>query len=61
MGWLFDLTDARGPVFAVLRGDEAEARHALAAHLADAGPVGDADEALALLAEVKPDAVAVVW
>jgi hypothetical protein len=53
--------EARGPIFAVLRGDEAEARLALSAHLVDAGAVVDIEEAAQLLVDVRPEAVAVVW
>lgn len=60
-GWLFDLTAARGPIFAVLRGDEDEALMTLRAHLVDAGAVPDLEEAAQLLLDARPNAVAVVW
>lgn len=60
-GWLFDLTDVRGPIFAVLRGDEREAHTALSAHLVDTGAVVDLDEAAQLLHDARPEVVAVVW
>jgi hypothetical protein len=60
-GWLFDLTDARGPIFAVLRGSKAEARAALVIHLVDTGAVAELNDAAQLLVDARHDAVAVVW
>lgn len=61
MGWLFDLTDERGPIFAVFRREAQEATAALAEHLVDAGTVADMQHAADLIWHVEPVAVAVVW
>ena len=60
-GWVFDLTDVRGPVLAVLRRTEVDAGTALAEHLVDAGSVADAQEAIDLTGHVDPIPVAVIW
>jgi hypothetical protein len=59
--WLLDLTAARGPRVVVLRGDEAEAREALARHLQDIGSAFSDEEAAELIAEATSEPVGVVW
>ena len=59
--WLFDLSERRGPSFAVLRRHEDEARVALGLHLADSGAVVDLEDAIELLDGVNPHSVTVVW
>lgn len=61
MGWLFDLTPHRGPVFVVLRGDSVTALDALALHLVDAGSVASPHDAAELLTDALAQPVAVVW
>ena len=59
--WMCDLTEARGPVFVVLRANDLEARAALAVHLVEAEAVSSAEEAAGLISDCSPEAVAVVW
>lgn len=60
-GWLLDLAAIRGPRFVVLRGDELEARSALAAYLIDIGKVWSLEDAEELLAEAVTEPIGVVW
>lgn len=59
--WLFDLAAVRCPQFAVLRGDEVEARDALVDHLVEIGSVADREEAAELLADAEVGSIGVVW
>lgn len=59
--WLLDLAAVRGPRFVVLRGDEGQARVALAEALVDNGKVWTIQEAEELIADAVSEPIGVVW
>jgi hypothetical protein len=61
LGWQFDLSTSRGPIFVVLRADSAAALEALRFHLVAAGAMASEADASELLTDTRPEPVEVVW
>lgn len=59
--WAIDLTSVGGPVFAVLRLDEGEARAALVDHLLDIGSFATREETQRVVAAAPITSVGVIW
>jgi hypothetical protein len=59
--WLLDLTERGGPLLVVLRRESDEAIATAVGHLLDADLAADPAQARELVADVKPQLVAVTW